>query len=224
MPPHNPRLPPGSFTPFGALPWPSCASPCYDVPMKKQPEKTARTKQEFIQAFWSLYAETPVNKITVAQVCERAGYHRNTFYLHFHDVYELLEDVESALLEDVATCVENCMKRLTKDAGNLARIAALKDVVLFYERNKRFIVVLLGPQGDPSFALRLKEVLKPLWKRYVIDQGESQRSEQEINLILEFTLAGSLAMISQWLQEPQGLSAYELGHLVYDTAIKNAAR
>lgn len=192
--------------------------------MKKQPEKTARTKQEFIQAFWSLYAETPMNKITVAQVCERAGYHRNTFYLHFHDVYELLEDVESALLEDVATCVESCMVRLTKDAGKIARIAALKDVVLFYERNKRFIVVLLGPQGDPSFALRLKEVLKPLWKRYVIDQGESQRSEQEINLILEFTLAGSLAMISQWLQEPQGLSAYELGHLVYDTAILNAAR
>ena len=116
------------------------------------------------------------------------------------------------------------MKRLTKDAGKLARIAALKDVVLFYERNKRFIVVLLGPQGDPSFALRLKEVLKPLWKRYVIDQGESQRSEQDINLILEFTLAGSLAMISQWLQDSQGLSAYELGHLVYDTAIKNAAR
>ncbi len=192
--------------------------------MKKQPEKTLRTKQEFTSAFWDLYATTPINRITVAQVCERAGYHRGTFYLHFHDVYEVLEEVEAALLQDVATCVEACMRKLSHDESKLSRVAALKDVVLFYERNKKYLVVLLGPQGDPSFSPRLKDVLKPLWKRYVIGQETTQRSEQEIDLILEFTLAGSLAIISHWLQDPQGLSAYELGHLVYDTAIKNVVR
>lgn len=171
-----------------------------------------------------MYETTPIERITVAQVCEHAGYHRNTFYLHFHDIYELLDQIETTLLLDATACVKRCMERLTHDAGKLARIAALKEVVLFYEKNKRFIMVLLGPQGDPSFALRLKEALKPLWRRYVFSQGASQRSDYEIDLILEFTLAGSLAMISQWLQNPQELSAYELGHLIYDTAIRNAAR
>ena len=192
--------------------------------MRKQPEKTARTKAEFTQAFWSLYATAPVDRITVAQICAKAGYHRGTFYLHFHDVYQVLEEVEAHLLADVSLCVERCMKQLTQDASKLARIAALKDVVLFYERNKDYLMVLLGPQGDPGFSLHLKDTCKPLWRRYVIGPETSGRSEQEIDLILEFTLAGSLAMISRWLQNPQGISAFELGHLVYDTAIQNIPR
>ncbi len=192
--------------------------------MRKQPEKTARTKADFIQAFWGLYATMPLERITVAQICEKAGYHRGTFYLHFHDTCQLLEIVENTLLDDVSTCVESCMRHLRDDASKLARIAALKDVVLFYERNRRYIVVLLGPQGDPSFALRLKKTLKPLWRRYVIGEKTGDRSEREIDLILEFTLTGSLAMISHWLHDPGDLSSYELGHLVYDTAIQNVPR
>ena len=192
--------------------------------MRKQPEKTARTKAEFTQAFWSLYATTPVDRITVAQICTKAGYHRGTFYLHFHDVYQMLEEAEAALLKDVSQCVESCMLHLQADESKLARIAALKDVVLFYERNRNHIVILLGPQGDPAFAMRLKDTLKPLWRRYVIGPETGGRNEQEIDLILEFTLAGSIAMFNRWLQDSGGLSAFELGHLVYDTAIQNVPR
>ena len=188
-------------------------------PVKKQPEKTARTKRDFIDAFWQLYAQTPVDRITVASICQRAGYHRGTFYLHFHDVYQLLEEEEATLLEDMRACVENCMKRVSGNPGKLAKIAALKDVVVFYEGNKRAITTLLGPQGDPSFTPRLKNALKPLWRHYVVGECPG-RSEQEIDLILEYTLAGGIFMISRWLEDPGTMSAYEIGHLVYDTAFR----
>ena len=35
-----------------------------------------------------------IEKITVGQVCELAGYNRGTFYLHFQDLYEMLEVIE----------------------------------------------------------------------------------------------------------------------------------
>lgn len=188
--------------------------------MRKRPEKTEQTKAELQEAFWRLYATTPVEKISVSQVCTTAGYNRATFYLHYRDIYDLLESIESRLLEGMTACVELCMKHLAADSSKLALISALKDVIVYYERNKRYIVVLLGAQGDPSFTIRLKDELKPLWRRYVItDTGD--HSDQELDLMLEYTLSGTLFMVSRWLQDPGDISAVEIGKLIYDTSIRD---
>ena len=189
--------------------------------MRKRPEKTEQTKADLKEAFWRLYAIRPIDKITVGQVCELAGYNRGTFYTHFHDIYDLRESIECTLLEGMTRCVESCMQRLQRDSGKLSCIAACTDVVLFYERNKAYIGLLLGESGDPSFVYRLKDDLKPLWREYVVGDAAS-RPESEIDLLLEYTLSGTLFMISRWLAEPGGTSAYQLAHLVYDFSIKQA--
>ena len=196
---------------------------CYAVPMRKRPEKTEQTKAELKEAFWRLYAEKPLDKITVGEVCMRAGYNRGTFYLHFRDLYELRDIIEGDLLDGMTECVETCMRRLKRDSSKLSCIAACKDVVLYYERNKPYITVLLGDKGDPAFVYKLKNNLKPLWREYVI-ATDSARSEGEIDLLLEYTLSGTLFMISQWLSNPGTTSAAQLAHLVYDFSIKDIRR
>lgn len=51
-----------------------------------------RTKNAIIQAFWQLLEEKPYNKITVKDIVDSCQINRNTFYYHFHDIPELLED------------------------------------------------------------------------------------------------------------------------------------
>lgn len=189
--------------------------------MRKRPDKTAQTQADLKEAFWRLYAETPIEKITVGQVCERAGYNRGTFYLHFHDLYDMLETIEDELLAGMTACVEECMKRLQRDSSKISCIAACKDVVLYYERNKSRIAVLLSDRGDSAFVFRLKDNLKPLWREYVIGPGTA-RPEGEVDLLLEYTLAGTLFMISRWLANPSSMSAHQLAHLIYDFSIKDA--
>ena len=188
--------------------------------MRKRPEKTEQTKADLEEAFWRLYETSPVEKVSVSAVCERAGYNRATFYLHFKDIYDLLESIESRIANGMTACVEACMQRLAADTSKLALMAALKDVIAYYERNRRYIVVLLGPKGDPAFTVRLKDALKPLWRRYVI-QDAGQHTEQELDLMLEYTLAGTLFMISRWLADPGDIGAVEMGKLVYDTSIRD---
>lgn len=188
--------------------------------MKKKPEQTTKTKAALEDAFWELYTCEPLEKITVSAVCKLAGYSRGTFYAHYQDVYQLLEGIEQRFLNGMLACVERCMLRLAGDGGKLARVAALADVVAYYEKNKRHIVVLLSEQGDPAFLLRLKQGLKPLWRQYVIDDV-GEHTEQEIDLILEYTLTGTLFMISRWLSNPGDISKAQMGHLIYDAAIRD---
>lgn len=190
--------------------------------MRKRPEQTARTRASIEDAFWDLYATRPIEKITVAQVCAAAGCSRGTFYVHYQDVYQLLEIIEHRFLEGMLSCVATCMRKLASDGGKLARIAALAEVVAYYEKNKRHIVVLLGTQGDPSFLLELKQGLKPLWREYVVDDV-GDHTEQEVDLILEYTLTGTLFMISRWLEDPGEISKAQMGRLIYDAAIRDVS-
>jgi len=50
------------------------------------------TKTIIIDAFWQLLEEKPYNKLTVKDIVDRCHLNRNTFYYHFHDIPELLED------------------------------------------------------------------------------------------------------------------------------------
>ena len=179
-----------------------------------------RTRRSIVNAFLALRSEKPIEKITVSEVCKLAGYNRGTFYLHYRDLYEMLATIEASLLEGMTECVEVCMKRLRSDSSKVGLIAACKDVVLYYERNKPFITVLLSERGDPAFVYKLKANLKPLWREYVIDADDA-RSEGEIDLMLEYTLAGTLFMISRWLSNPGSTSARQLAHLIYDFSIKD---
>lgn len=63
------------------------------------------TEQAIQIAFMQLLAEQPLDKITVREITTRCGISRNTFYYHYHDVYDLLENLfaieEERMLADV---------------------------------------------------------------------------------------------------------------------------
>lgn len=59
------------------------------------------TKSIIIDAFWQLLEEKPYNKITVKDIVDRCHLNRNTFYYHFHDIPELLEDSVKRDLDDI---------------------------------------------------------------------------------------------------------------------------
>ena len=189
--------------------------------MGKRFEKTEQTKADLREAFWRCYETTPMQKITVAQVCETAGYNRATLYAHYRDLYELLEAVEDDVMAGMVECVGGCLRVLGR--GKAALGLAMKDVIVFYERNRRYIYPLLGEQRDPAFTARLKEELKPLWRAYVIG-ADTGRSDGEIDLMLESAIGGGLSMVSRWLLNPGDVSPTRLAMLVYDVAIRDVSR
>ena len=47
------------------------------------------TEKALLETLTELLEEYPLDKITVKEITDRCGVSRNTFYYHFHDVYEL---------------------------------------------------------------------------------------------------------------------------------------
>ena len=61
------------------------------------------TKKAIVETTLAMAKQRPIGKITVRDIVEACGITRNTFYYHFHDIYEVLEcaiEVELKALRD----------------------------------------------------------------------------------------------------------------------------
>ncbi|WP_440337235.1 TetR/AcrR family transcriptional regulator [Megamonas funiformis] len=63
------------------------------------------TKENIIIAFWEIYREKSINKITIKELMDKAGYHRSVFYTYFKDIYDLLEqEQEDFFIQNILNC------------------------------------------------------------------------------------------------------------------------
>lgn len=170
--------------------------------MKKQPEATAQTRERLMQAFWSFYCEKKIEHITIKQITDKAGYHRSTFYEYFVDIYDVLNQLEDALLEDIQRNVLNSLEgELSTDlAQNIANI---------YDARGEYLSVLLGDNGDPKFLNRVKSLVKPVLTNTFGLSGQDVHTAY----IFEFASSGIFAVVTHWYRNGKNLPSQELALL-----------
>ena len=115
--------------------------------MKKEGAKK-ETREALITAFWKLYREKSIEKITVGEIAAAAGYNRSTFYEYFYDVPDVLQHIENGIVEDMQFGIPDD-DRLPMD-----------EVVATFERNADALSVLLGEHGDFSFFFLIRKRMR----------------------------------------------------------------
>ena len=171
--------------------------------MKKQPEITALTRGNLMQAFWCLYCQKEIDHISVKEITDKAGYHRSTFYEYFADVYDVLNQLENELLTKMK---EEVIQSLSIEI-NKHLVQILAD---HYEAQGEYLRVLLGENGDPHFARKLKaEMGSALMRRFGLPENDIHTS-----YILEFGLSAIMSTITHWYQRNNDLPPSDLVVLV----------
>lgn len=66
--------------------------------MRKK-EISDQTKENLKSTFWKLYTNKELEKITVKEICDNAGYNRGTFYLYYKDIYDIFNHIERELFD-----------------------------------------------------------------------------------------------------------------------------
>lgn len=155
--------------------------------MNKQPERTAKTKQALIDAFWVLYKEKSIEKITIKEITAGAGFYRSTFYEYFGSVYDVLAEVESELMCEIEKVFPSIFT-----AQNMQQV--FHNVVIFYESNGSRLAVLLGPTGDQNF---ISEV-KALMKKIITDHFNVDPTDIHLDLSIDMVSSSIISMLQYW--------------------------
>lgn len=157
--------------------------------MLKQPERTAETRTNYITAFVRLMKIKPVEKITIAEISESAGYNRSTFYQYFKDIYDLLAYIEDDILSYVN---EEIITQIGKEKTEDYFIEGFQKL---YAEKGELLKVLLANKNYSNFPYKLKAAIMPSFANQV---GLSLAQEEAV-FIIDFYLSGIISVFSRWL-------------------------
>ena len=180
-----------------------------------------RTRQLIKDAFIDLLQEMEINKITVNRIAERATINRVTFYLHYHDIQDLMEKMAQEMAEDI----ECIMLSTTTNMKSAEEIDSLKLVNLLEHiaENAKFYKVVLSSTRTPIFTERLLKILtKSITERTEIDSLLATTDIQK-DIAIWHGSSALIGTIVAWLRKdmpytPQFLAKqmYMLFHLSED--------
>ena len=192
----------------------SFTSPPSPAAAQDQDRRVRRTKARLRQALTQLLREKDLRSITVRELTDRADVNRGTFYAHYKDIYDMLEQYENQLFDSLGDLLSGYTPQQLQ--GDLSPV--LEKVFLFVEDNRDLIPILLTGQAKDPFFQRLYAVIREKcagdW-RGAYSVGEEDPSSA---YALEFVVCGPVGLVQSWmrngLQPPASEMAVFTGRLI----------
>lgn len=161
--------------------------------------RVARTKAMFEEALLSLMEEKDYEKITVKEISEKSTLNRATFYLHYYDKDDLLDQFLNEALQNLRESVEIKNFEYKYDCNNPHPIF-IRVFEKMIERN-RFYQIMLASGKVPSFIEAVKDIIGTLVKdgaQYIIEDNIEFKVRSDI--ANSYTTSAYLGVMIWWLK------------------------
>lgn len=181
-----------------------------EVSMNVRPDRRVRkTKAQLRAGLAHLLQEKSIKEITVKELVDTVDINRSTFYLHYTDIYHMLEVLETDLMTDIKNAIEEHPVSPFSEES----FPFLKEIFAILEENKELCCALLGPNGDIAFLERIEMLLS---ERCLGDLRESfQGNIGELKYSYAFCLTGCIGLIKIWLTEDNAKTPRHMAELTF---------
>ena len=186
--------------------------------MDRSQSKYFHTAVRFDRALLALLEKKTFEYITVSELCAEAGVNRSTFYLHYENTQDLLQETTAYLMQDFMSVfpvdAADIHKRLEfGDPGELNFIhdQYLHPYLAYIRDNRRvFSAVLSHPSTfrfEDIFQKLFDGIFNPILERY-------RYPAQDRKYVLMFYLNGLTAIVQEWLKDDCQKSLEEVSGLI----------
>ncbi|WP_054957534.1 TetR/AcrR family transcriptional regulator [Paenibacillus dakarensis] len=165
--------------------------------------RIVRTKKALRDSLTELMKEKTFDEITVSDLTTRADMNRGTFYLHYRDKYDLLQQSEEEIIEGI---LRTRGKKKMMNRDDLSRfdymnepIPFVTDLFKYLQENAEFMTVILGAGGNPAFQVKLKEVMRDIMAEGILKHLNEDDLSVPIGYLSAFAISAQLGVVQHWL-------------------------
>lgn len=174
--------------------------------MLKNPQdrRAKRTASQIKETMFSFMENTAIHQVSVSDICKTCQINRATFYDHYRDVFDLVQDMENDMLLELQKMMEIVAPEET----------AAEDVSClffgFLAEHRRKMHLLLTSEHSREFCIRLDGVLMPFFEKKIRQNYEIPvGAEAELHSAMKFVATGYYRFFLLALTEPRKSIASE---------------
>ena len=156
---------------------------------KTMDRRIRKTRAQLRQGLAELLKEKSLKEITVKELVEKVDINRSTFYLHYTDIYDMMEKIENELTGEI------------------------EDLFSILAENRDICAALLGPNGDISFLHRIENILS----EHSLNALKKTFPEKmdDLTYYYAFCLSGCIGLVKTWLSEESSASPQHMAELTF---------
>lgn len=178
--------------------------------------RVKRTHKLILDALIELTIQKGFASVTVRDITRRAGINRATFYRHYQDKFDLLDQYAKGVYDLLDTPSET----EPPEAGDGESLApGLVRMLEHIRANATFYRVMLGKNGDPAFAEKIRQYVR---KRIGLSLPENFFGDKRLlDLYLNYSASASVGTVLWWLEQDMPYSPQEMANIAYRLSVTN---
>lgn len=163
-----------------------------------QDRRVRKTEEQLVRGLTKLMKTKNIKDITVRELADEVDINRSTFYLHYRDIFDMVEKIENDLAANLISTLEELnQNHITQNI----LIDFLNDTFETIYSNAELCSVLLSSNGDVSFQRKLRGIIYSKTFEIIKTSLGEKVEENVIHLTTSFMIAGILGIIETWLQD-----------------------
>jgi len=169
---------------------------------KREDRRISMTKRMLKDALIEMLEEKDIYHISIRELCERADVNRTTFYKHYGNQFDLLDDMEHDLLR----LIEKTIAEDKKHSAN-----TIEQLLTFFEKDIEFVRLLLNSNVDPEFP---KKLFSLAIVTSSIEKQMKNAPPAEYEYVHCFVLYGAYEIVRVWVNKESRESPHQMAEII----------
>lgn len=167
-----------------------------------------KTKKVLKESLAILLLKKNINNITIKELVDLADVNRGTFYLHYRDIYDMLVQIETEMLNDL----EKISMKFPAGLLNESAQPYICEIFQYIADNQTFCRMLLSPHGDMAFVDKLKKLVEEKCFRTLMESFP-ENALQHYQYFASYTVSGCVGLLQKWMEMDMEVSPQELSQV-----------
>ncbi|RFU64708.1 TetR/AcrR family transcriptional regulator [Peribacillus glennii] len=158
-------------------------------------QRKIKTRSRLRNALLSLLRYHKFEDITLTKISKHAEVNRVTFYSHYHDKYELLEDVIDNTLKGFQESVIGIPKK-GGIHGNQKEQSILMAMLTYIHDHSLFFKTMLSERRIPGFIPLFISCIEETYKHFLL----SDKKIIDLEIYRKYVTSATIGLISYWIK------------------------
>lgn len=165
--------------------------------------RSLRTRAALKEALAEELQNCDLSQVTVTALTQRADVTRRTFYSHYRDISDLVEDIEGEVLAEMQKLLsvisETRLDELSAAIEAYEPCPGSIELLSYLRDNGELLRPLLGEHGDPAFAEKIKRMAHETVATRALDGIDARALGSFFDYYLSFVIGAEVGVLMRWL-------------------------